>query len=69
MFSLLIDSAILFSKLNFDFEDVVNLRLFEKSDFKLILDRNVTEQTYPKISCRSQKCSVQSQNQQFYLVK
>ena len=23
--------------------------------FKLILEQNVTEQTYPKISCRSQK--------------
>ena len=26
--------------------------------FKLILEQNVTEQTYPKISCRSQKCLV-----------
>ena len=29
-------------------------------NFKLSLEQNVTEQTYPKISCRSQKCSVQS---------
>ena len=36
--------------------------------FKLILEQNVTEQTYPKISCRSQKCLVQTQIQQFYLV-
>ena len=32
------------------------------------LEQNVTKQTYLKISCRSQKCLVQSQNQQFYLV-
>ena len=25
-------------------------------NFKLSLEQNVTEQTYPKISCRSQKC-------------
>ena len=25
-------------------------------NFKLILEQNVTEQAYPKISCRSQKC-------------
>ena len=37
-------------------------------NFKLSLDQNVTEQTYPEMSCRSQNCSVQSVNQQFYLV-
>ena len=36
--------------------------------FKLILKQNVTSLTYLKISCRLQKCSVQSLNQQFYLV-
>ena len=29
-------------------------------NFKLSLGQNITEQTYPKIICRSQKCSVQS---------
>ena len=37
-------------------------------NFKLSLEQNVTEQSYPKISCRSQKCSVQSLIQQCYLV-
>ena len=37
-------------------------------NFKLVLEQNVTKQTYPKISCRSQKCLVQSKNQQFCLV-
>ena len=37
-------------------------------NFKLILEQNVTEQTYPKISCRWLNCSFQSLIQQFYLV-
>ena len=35
-------------------------------NFKLSLEQNVGEQTYPEISSRSQKCSVQSLIQQFY---
>ena len=37
-------------------------------NFKLSLEQNVTNQTYPKIRCRSQKCLVQSLKQQFHLV-
>ena len=37
-------------------------------NFKLTLDQNVTSHTYPKISCRFQKCSVWMINQQFYEV-
>ena len=37
-------------------------------NFKLVLQPNVTNQTYLKLSCRSQKCYVQSQNLEFYLV-
>ena len=56
MFSSILNSAISFSKLNFDIKGVVKLRLFEESDFKLNLEQNGTKQTYPKISYRSQKC-------------
>ena len=38
-------------------------------NFKLVWDQNVTNQTYLKLSCRSQKCSVQSLNEEFYFVK
>ena len=38
-------------------------------NFKLILDQNVSEQIYPEISSRSQKCSVQSLIQSFILIK
>ena len=37
-------------------------------NFKLSLEQNVSEQTYPEISSRSQTCSVQSLIQQFSLV-
>ena len=37
-------------------------------NFKLTLEQNVTNQTYLKLSCRSQKCSVQLLNHQFNLV-
>ena len=37
-------------------------------NFKLVLEQNVTSQTYLEISYRSQKCLVQLLNQQIYLV-
>ena len=37
-------------------------------NFKLTLEQNVTLQTYTKLSCRSQKCLVQTLNQQLNLV-
>ena len=60
-------SAILFSKLNFVLKCVEKWLPLWKI-LKLVLEQNVTKQTYPKISCRSQKCLVQWLNQQFYLV-
>ena len=36
--------------------------------FKLVLEQNVTNQTYLKLRCRSQICLAQSLIQQFYLV-
>ena len=46
--------------------NVVNFRFIKISNW--VLDQNVTKQTYPKISCRSQKCLVQLLNQEFDLV-
>ena len=37
-------------------------------NFKLVLEQNVTNQAYHKVTYRSQKCLVQSLNQQLYLV-
>ena len=37
-------------------------------NFKWSLEQNFSKQTYNKISSRSQKCLVQSPNQQFYLL-
>ena len=37
-------------------------------NFKLVLNQNVTFKAYPQISSTSQKCQIQSQNQQLYFV-
>ena len=67
MFSSITKSTILFSKLNFVLKCVEKWLPLWKI-LKLVLEQNVTKQTYLKISCRSQKCLVQPLNQQFYLV-
>ena len=67
MFGSIDKSAILFSRLNFVLKCVEKWLPLWKN-LKLLLEQNVTKQTYPKICCRSQKCLVQLLNRQFYLV-
>ena len=68
MLSIIDKSGILFSKLNSVIKCSGNWLPLWKI-LRLNLEQHVTKQTYPKISCRSQKCWVQLINQQFYLVK